>query len=80
MACGTPAIVWDDEGGPCETTIPGFSGFRARPYDFEDFAEKAMKAFDINKQSIGNRLHSYVEEKFSDENHLRILDSTLRGL
>jgi glycosyltransferase involved in cell wall biosynthesis len=80
MACGTPAIVWDDGGGPCETAIPGFSGFRARPYDFEDFAEKAMKAFDIDKQSIGNRLHSYVEERFSDENHLRILDSTLRGL
>jgi glycosyltransferase involved in cell wall biosynthesis len=80
MACGTPAIVWDDGGGPCETTIPGFSGFRARPYDFEDFAEKTMKAFDIDKQSIGNRLHSHVEERFSDENHLRILDSTLRGL
>jgi glycosyltransferase involved in cell wall biosynthesis len=80
MACGTPAIVWDDGGGPCETAIPGFSGFRARPYDFEDFAENTMKAFDIDKQSIGNRLHSYVEERFSDKNHLRILDSTLRGL
>jgi glycosyltransferase involved in cell wall biosynthesis len=80
MACGTPAVVWDDGGGPCETTIDGPSAFRARPYDFEDFAEKTMKAFDIDKESIGDRLHRYVEGKFSSERHLEILDKTLRTL
>jgi glycosyltransferase involved in cell wall biosynthesis len=80
MACGTPAVVWDDGGGPCETTIDGLSGFKARPYDFEDFAEKTMKAFDIDKQSIGDRLHRYVEDRFSSEKHLEILDKTLKTL
>jgi glycosyltransferase involved in cell wall biosynthesis len=80
MACGTPVVVWDDGGGPCETTVTGFSGFRARPYDFEDFAEKAMKTFDVDKNSIGDRLHCYVRDRFSDEIHLKTLIGTLRGL
>ncbi len=80
MACGTPAVVWDDGGGPCETAVNGFSGFRAEPYDFEDFAEKTMKAFDIDKNSGVNRLHRYVEDKFSSERHLEILNDALKIL
>jgi glycosyltransferase involved in cell wall biosynthesis len=80
MACGTPVVVWDDGAGPCETTATGFSGFRARPYDFEDFAEKTMKTFDVDKNSIGDRLHDYVKCRFSDELHLKTLIGTLRGL
>jgi glycosyltransferase involved in cell wall biosynthesis len=80
MACGTPAVVWDDGGGPCETTVTGFSGFRARPYDFMDFAEKTMKAFDVDKNAVGHRLHGYVKNRFSDENHLKTLIDTLREL
>lgn len=80
MACGTPAIVWDDGGGPCETTIPGFSGLRAQPYSLRDFAEKAMKTFDMDKKALGDRLHKYVEDRFSDRKHLAILDQTLREL
>lgn len=80
MACGTPAVVWDDGGGPCETTVTEFSGFRARPYDFVDFAEKAMKAFDVDKNAVGDRLHGYIKDRFSDENHLKTLIGTLREL
>jgi glycosyltransferase involved in cell wall biosynthesis len=80
MACGTPAVVWDDGGGPCETTVTEFSGFRARPYDLVDFAEKAMKAFDVDKNAVGDRLHGYVKDRFSDENHLKTLIRTLREL
>jgi glycosyltransferase involved in cell wall biosynthesis len=80
MACGTPAVVWDDGGGPCETTIEGVTGFRARPYDVEDFAEKMTKALDMDKPSIGNHLHQYVENEFSCEKHLEILENTLRNL
>jgi glycosyltransferase involved in cell wall biosynthesis len=80
MACGTPAVVWDDGGGPCETTVTGFSGFRAQPYDFEDFAEKTMKAFDVDKNSMGYRLHDYVKDRFSDEIHSKTLIAALRGL
>lgn len=80
MSCGTPAVVWNDGGGPCETTLEGETGFRARPYDIEDYAERIMKSFDMDKQSIGDRLHDYVENRFSSEKHLEILEKTLRAL
>jgi mannosylfructose-phosphate synthase len=80
MACGTPAVVWDDDGGPCETVVNGVTGFRAKPYDFEDYAEKIMKTFDLDKQSIGSKLHQYVEDRFSSERHLETLESALKRL
>ncbi len=80
MSCGTPAVVWNDGGGPCETTVEGVTGFRAQPYKAEDFGEKIMKAFDIDKRSIGNRLHQFVEDRFSCEKHLATLEKTLRNL
>ena len=80
MSCGTPAVVWNDGGGPCETTIEGITGFRARPYDVEDFAEKVTKTFDIDKQSVGKRLHQFVEDRFSCEKHMETLEKTLKGL
>jgi glycosyltransferase involved in cell wall biosynthesis len=78
MSCGTPSVVWNDGGGPCETTIEGVTGFRAHPYDVEDFGEKIMKAFDIDKRSIANRLHKFVEDKFSCAKHLATLEKTLK--
>jgi glycosyltransferase involved in cell wall biosynthesis len=80
MSCGTPSVVWDDGGGPCETTIEGVTGFRARPYDIEDFGEKIMKAFDIDKRSIANRLHKSAEDRFSCEKHLATLEKALKNL
>ena len=80
MACGTPAVVWNDGGGPCETTVEGVTGFRARPYDVTDFAEKITKAFDMDKQSMGNSLRKFVEDKFSCEKHLETLENSLRAL
>jgi glycosyltransferase involved in cell wall biosynthesis len=80
MSCGTPAVVWNDGGGPCETTIEGVTGFRARPYDVEDFGEKIMKAFDMDKRAVANRLHESIEDKFSCEKHLATLEKTLKDL
>jgi len=80
MACGTPAVVWDDGGGPCETTVEGVTGFRARPYDVNDFAEKITKAFDMDKRSIGSSLHQFVEDRFSCEKHLETLENSLKAL
>jgi hypothetical protein len=39
-----------------------------------------MKAFDFDKQSVGDRLHRYVKDRFSSEKHLEILDKTLKTL
>jgi len=78
MACGTPAVVWDDGAGPCETVINGKTGFRAKPYDFEDFAEKIMKAYDMNKLTTSKFSSELVQKKFSCEKHLNLLEKTIK--
>jgi len=78
MSCGTPSVVWDDGGGPSETVV-GKAGFRAKPYDIQDFAEKIMKTLDLDKQSISKLLHRQAE-KFSCERHLEILEKTIRSI
>jgi glycosyltransferase involved in cell wall biosynthesis len=80
MSCGTPAVVWNDGGGPCETVIDGKTGFKAKPYDIEDFAQKAMKAVDFEKCVEGRLLHNFVEENFSCGRHLQILKETIENL
>lgn len=80
MACGTPAVVWNDGGGPCETVIDGRTGFRANPYDTEDFAEKTLKTIDIDKLEISRKTRSFVEENFSSEKHMKILEDTIEKL
>jgi glycosyltransferase involved in cell wall biosynthesis len=80
MACGTPAVVWDDGGGPCETVINGETGFRAEPYDTRDFAERILKAADLNKDKISVKTRRFVEETFSCGKHLEILEETIQNL
>jgi glycosyltransferase involved in cell wall biosynthesis len=80
MACGTPSVVWDDGGGPCETVIDGKTGFRAKPYDVEDFAEKTLKAVDMDKAETSEATRSFVEENFSCQKHMKILEETIRKL
>jgi glycosyltransferase involved in cell wall biosynthesis len=80
MACGTPAVVWNDGGGPCETVFDGKTGFKADPYDTEDFAEKTMKTVEIDKQDVSARTRSFVEENFSCERHMKTLEETIRKL
>jgi len=80
MACGTLGVVWDDMGGPCETVVDGKTGFRAKPYYVEDFAEKILKAVDADKDSKREFLHRYVEERFSSERHMERLEEVLNSL
>lgn len=80
IACGTPAVVWNDGSGPCETVINGKTGFRAVPYLIEDFAEKIMKAIEIDKEEIVAFAHTFVEENFSCKKHLESLEKALKLL
>jgi glycosyltransferase involved in cell wall biosynthesis len=80
MACGTPAVVWDDQGGPCETVINGETGFRAKPYDTEDFAEKTMKAAGLDKDEISAKARRFVEKNFSCKRHWEVLEETINEL
>jgi glycosyltransferase involved in cell wall biosynthesis len=80
MACGTPSVVWNDGGGPCETVIEGETGFRAEPYNMKDFAEKTLKAIGIGKTKVSRKIRSFVEENFSCKRHFEILEETIQTL
>jgi glycosyltransferase involved in cell wall biosynthesis len=80
MACGTPSVVWNDNSGPCETVVEGVTGFRAKPYDKRDFAEKTLKAVEMDKTKVSWKLRSFVKENFSCERHFEILEETVRKL
>lgn len=77
MACGTPAVVWNDGSGPCETVIDGVTGYRAEPYNIKDFSDKIVKALNMGeKYSMLTRQH--VINNFSMENHRKILEEALQ--
>lgn len=80
IACGTPAVVWGDGAGPCESVLDGKTGFRAKPYDIEDFAEKTIKAVDMEKWKLRDFFHDFVVKNFSSENHLKTLETVLGKL
>lgn len=77
MACGTPAIVWDDGSGPCETVINGVTGYRAKPYDVKDFSSKIIEALSIGKK-YSNIMRQHVVKNFSIQNHRKILEEVIR--
>lgn len=81
MACGTSAVVWD-YAGPTETVVDGFTGFRAKPYLIDDFAEKVLYLLrdkDLNRK-MGENAVRFVRENYSWDKHVKILDSVLRKL
>ncbi len=80
MACGTPAVVWNDGGGPCETVNDGETGFKAEPYNMEDFAEKTMKVADLDKSRISAKTRRFVDDNFSSRRHFEVLEETIQRL
>jgi glycosyltransferase involved in cell wall biosynthesis len=79
MACGTPAVVWDDGSGPCETVIDGVTGYRAEPYNVKDFSEKIVEALSVGKK-WPDIARQHVANNFSMQNHLKILEGVLRKM
>jgi len=81
MACGTPAVVWD-YAGPTETVVNGLTGFRAKPYSIDDFADKVLRLLtDENlNQKMGKNAVNFVREFYSWNKHMKILESVLSSL
>jgi glycosyltransferase involved in cell wall biosynthesis len=79
MAHGTPVVVWDDGAGPSETVIDQKTGFKARPYDLDDFAKKTLKILSEKKirQDMGTYARKHVEEKFSWSRHMEVVENIL---
>jgi glycosyltransferase involved in cell wall biosynthesis len=53
MCFGVPPVVWDNEWGPSEVVKDGV-GFRARPYDADDFADKVLTL--LNDSELRSRM------------------------
>ena len=65
IACGTPVIVWGDNGGQCEIIINGVNGYHAKPYDRKDFAHKMDKIIDSKFKAKNKRKIILSSRKFS---------------
>ncbi|MEM2226102.1 MAG: glycosyltransferase family 4 protein [Candidatus Bathyarchaeia archaeon] len=78
MACGTPAVVWD-YAGPSETVLDGVTGYKARPYQIDDFVEKIARLLsdpDLN-QRMAESGARYVRERYSWDNHINMLEAVI---
>lgn len=78
MACGTPAVVWN-YAGPTETVLDGATGYRAKPYQIDDFAEKVthlLNDVNLNRRMAENAV-KHVRRKYSWNNHIDILESVI---
>jgi len=78
MACGTPAVVWD-YAGPTETVLDGATGYRVKPYQINDLAEKVARLLNdanLNRRMAENAVQ-HVKKRYSWENHMDILESVI---
>jgi len=81
MACGAPAVVWD-YAGPTETVIDGFTGFRAKPYSIDDFANKVLCLLtdeEVNRK-MGANAADFVRKNYSWDRHMSIIEPMLSNL
>ena len=80
-ACGTPSIVWD-YAGLSETVVDGVTGYRAKPYDLNDFAEKVSRVLldDALGKVLGLNAESYVKREFTWKKHVDELESALYSI
>lgn len=78
MACGTPAVVWDDKAGPCETVLNKEAGLRAEAYNIKDFAEKLQES--ISLEWSKPKLINFAKDNFSSERHMTVLTKAINSL
>jgi len=81
MACGTPVVAWDN-WGPSETILNGINGYKIKPYDLDDFADKVVKVLsdDELRFKMGRNAVSYVRRHFTWEKHIAIVEKALHGV
>jgi glycosyltransferase involved in cell wall biosynthesis len=80
-ACGTPAIVWD-YAGPRETVIDQVTGFRVKPYDLHEMAEKHIELLEdrVKRDRMGKAACEHVLKNFTWRTHCDVLENTITDL
>jgi glycosyltransferase involved in cell wall biosynthesis len=70
-ACGCPSVVWD-HAGPREVIVDGVTGYRARPYDLDDYVEKHARLLgdDRLRDAMGEAARRRVLAMFTWDRHV----------
>ncbi len=70
-ACGCPSVVWD-HAGPREVVVDGVTGYRAKPYDLDDYVEKHARLLDDERLrgAMGEAARRLVVERFTWDRHV----------
>jgi glycosyltransferase involved in cell wall biosynthesis len=78
MACGTPVVAWD-RVGPKETVADGVTGFLARSYNLDDFAEKVLHI--LSDGELRRRMEAncfeHIKQNFTWKRHMKIIEKVL---
>jgi len=79
MLSGTPVVCWDDGYGPSETVINGKVGYKVKPYDMDEFAEKVLEILRDNKlrRKLGEQAQEYAKENYGWDKHINTLVDAL---
>ncbi len=79
MGWGVPVVAWNF-AGPTVTVKNGVTGFLAKPYVVEDFADKIVEALQSQTQRSQMGLSAWrrVKRSFSWERHADILEKYIR--
>lgn len=77
MSYGVPSVVWNDGAGPCETVIEGVTGYRAQPYNLEQFAQLLISATNLRKKPKLRVAMKKQASLFSVENHMAVLNRSI---
>ncbi|MEK6873870.1 MAG: glycosyltransferase family 4 protein [Nanoarchaeota archaeon] len=69
MACGCPVIAWKDGAGPEETIHDNKTGYLAKSYSTDDFANKIILCLKskLNKKEISKSVSKFSEENTKKE-------------
>jgi len=75
MGAGVPVVAWNS-GGPTDIVIDGKTGFLAKPFSLDDFAEKILTILKDKelRQKMAEASWERVKNHFSWERHINILE------
>lgn len=80
-AWGVPTVAWN-HAGPTVTVEDGVSGFLAKPYDLDDYADKILRLLKDRKlrDKMGKNSYKRTKEIFSWKHHVDILEKRIKEL
>ncbi len=78
---GVPTVAWS-HGGPTVTVVHGQTGYLAKPYQIDDYAQGIIFLLSDAKErfKMGKAAWEHIKKNFSWEKHLDILEKEIKKL